>query len=71
MQRLILYSFRATSLSIQRILNGTSYSSFSFVNAELTETDYSKQRKGNRNNRKGKENEAKEDNYAQYIKRGK
>jgi len=52
-------------------LNGTSYSSFSFVNAELTETDYSKQRKGNRNNRKGKENEAKEDNYAQYIKRGK
>jgi len=65
MRRLILYSFRATSLSIQRILNGSSYSSFSFANDELTETDYSKQRKGNRNNRKGKENEVKEDNYAQ------
>jgi len=71
MQRLILYSFRATSLSIQRILNGTSYSSFSFANAELTETDYSKQREGNRNNRKGKENEVKEDKYAQKEKTGK
>jgi len=58
-------------LSIQRILNGTSYSSFNFASVELTETDYSKVRKGNRNNRKGEENEIKEDKYAQKMKRGK
>lgn len=58
-------------MSIQRILNGTSYGSFSFVNAELTETNYSKERKGNWNNRKGKENEIKEDNFAQKNKRRK
>jgi len=52
-------------------LNGTSYGSFSFVNAELTETNYSKERKGNWNNRKGKENEIKEDNFAQKNKRRK
>jgi hypothetical protein len=40
-------------------LNGISYGSFSFVNAELTETNYSKERKENWNNRKGKENEIK------------
>jgi hypothetical protein len=39
MERLILYSFRAASSSIQRILNGTSHSSFNFADAEITETE--------------------------------